>query len=228
MPSLCAALFDLDGTICDSDHLHFAAWRDELAASCNSFILSHEDYKSRISGKPNVLIAQEFLPHLDPDQRSLICTSKESRFRDLASARNALLPMDGLIDLIASLQSCNFRIACVTNAPRINAEFMLRQLGLLERFEHLIIGEECLSSKPSPEPYLEAMRRFDVAPNSCVIFEDSSSGLAAARASGCALAVGVCTTHGAVALQQMGAHAAFQDFSQLSAAALQQLSAHDA
>ncbi len=215
MTSLRAALFDLDGTLCNSDHLHFAAWRDELAAVHNSFDLSYEDYKSRISGKPNALIAQEFLPSLDEQQRAAACASKEARFRELASDADALQPLKGLLGLIASLQSSKIQIACVTNAPRVNAEFMLRRIGLLTCFEHLIIGEECSSSKPSPEPYLEAMRRFKLEPDSCVIFEDSFSGLAAALASGCALTIGLSTTHSADTLKRMGAHAAFLDFSHL-------------
>lgn len=216
-------MFDLDGTICNSDHLHFAAWRDELAASCNSFELSYQDYKIRISGKPNLLIAEEFLNHLDTFQRRNVCLSKETRFRELASSRDALVPLDGLRSLLAFLKSNNVRIACVTNAPRINAEFMLRQMDLLGCFEHLIIGEECLSSKPSPDPYLEAMKRFNVDASSCVVFEDSSSGLMAACSSGCALSIGLCTTHSADALCLMGAHAAVQNFSELDFDALLQL-----
>ena len=223
MPSLHAALFDLDGTLCNSDNLHFAAWRDELAAAPRPYVLTYEDYKGRISGKANVMIAQEFLPYLDATQRALICSNKESRFRDLASLDGALLPLDGLLHLIASLKSCDIRIACVTNAPRMNAEFMLMRIGLSTAFDHLIIGDECSSSKPSPEPYLEAMRRYKVEPKSCVIFEDSSSGLAAACASGAALRVGLCTTHHQHALKQMGAHVAFPDYSCLSVDELRRL-----
>jgi HAD superfamily hydrolase (TIGR01509 family) len=225
MTSLRAALFDLDGTLCNSDHLHFAAWHDELAAAHNAFDLSYEDYKNRISGKPNALIAQEFLPSLDEQQRVAACASKEARFRELASDADALQPLKGLPELIASLQSNQFQVACVTNAPRVNAEFMLRRIGMLTCFEHLIVGEECSSSKPSPEPYLEAMRRFKVEPYSCVIFEDSFSGLAAALASGCALAVGLCTTHSAATLKRMGAHAAFVDFSHLGVDELRRMHA---
>jgi HAD superfamily hydrolase (TIGR01509 family) len=220
-----AALFDLDGTLCDSDHLHFAAWRDELAASCDGFELSYEEYKSRISGKPNATIALEFLPHLDSSRREDACGSKETRFRELASGQNALKPLRGLLNLLSFLPSNQVRIACVTNAPRVNADFMLHQMGIRDWFELLVIGEECLASKPSPEPYLKAMNYFNVDARSCAIFEDSSSGLTAARSSGCALAIGICTTHGADALKQMGAHFAVRDFSELDLAALLLLSA---
>ena len=215
MSSLRAALFDLDGTLCHSDHLHYAAWRDELAASPSPFDLSYEEYKSRISGKPNSLIAHDFLPLLDSDQRALVCASKETRFRELATGPRSLAPLNGLLDLIVRLRSSGVSLACVTNAPRINAEFMLHQLGLTSCFEHLIIGEECSASKPSPTPYLEAMQRFKVEPDACVIFEDSFSGLSAACASKSALVIGLCTTHSADALKQMGAHAAVQNYSEI-------------
>jgi len=227
MPSLRAALFDLDGTLCHSDHLHYAAWRDELAASPCPFHLSYQDYKDRISGKPNALIAHEFLPLLDVGQRAQVCASKEFRFRELATGTGAhsLVPLDGLVDLIARLRSSRIALACVTNAPRINAEFMLHQLDLTGCFEHVIIGEECAASKPSPVPYLEAMQRLNVQPDACVVFEDSFSGLSAACASRSALIIGLCTTHSAGALKQVGAHAAFQDYSEIDFDELLQLRA---
>lgn len=77
------------------------------------------------------------------------------------------------------------RKVAVTNAPRLNAELMLRALGLEGYFEHLVIGTECTRAKPFPDPYLEGMRLVGATDAArCVAFEDSPTGLGAAVAAG--------------------------------------------
>lgn len=81
-----AALFDLDGTLTDSDHLHFEAWRDELAL--HGIPLDHDGYKARISGRPNSMIVDDFLVHLPTyEERMKSAMRKEDRFRELAACK---------------------------------------------------------------------------------------------------------------------------------------------
>lgn len=148
------------------------------------------------------------------------------------------------------MRAAGMRVACVTNAPRINAEFMLRAIGLCwnatvdgstaatttttaattttnstsssssERFsfDTLVIGEECSASKPDPAPYLEAIRRLDLlaSPHSCLVFEDSKSGIMAGNAAKVGAVIGLCTTHSGEVLLGMGAHHTANDFAEMS------------
>lgn len=132
---------------------------------------------------------------------------KEQRFRDLAENRLADLVTPGLTELMGWMDRTGMRSAAVTNAPRANAELMLRSIGRLEWFNALVIGEECSAAKPNPgrlqsihqivgrvtqclinailtEPYLVAMRKLGVEPFQCIAIEDSPSGAAAAVAAG--------------------------------------------
>lgn len=87
------------------------------------------------------------------------------------------------------------RKVAVTNAPRLNAELMLRALDLEGYFEHLVIGTECARAKPFPDPYLEGMRLVGATdPSRCVAFEDSPTGLGAAVAAGIPTARIQCAT----------------------------------
>lgn len=87
------------------------------------------------------------------------------------------------------------RKVAVTNAPRLNADLMLRALDLEGYFEHLVIGTECARAKPFPDPYLEGMRLVGAAdPSRCVAFEDSPTGLGAAVAAGIPTARIQCAT----------------------------------
>jgi beta-phosphoglucomutase-like phosphatase (HAD superfamily) len=232
MSTLRAALFDLDGTLCASDHLHFFAWRDELQASAG-VALDLDAYKRRISGRPNAAIGADFLPALSAERRHAVATSKEARFRELATGEHALRPLPGLLQLLSELQRRDIVCCCVTNAPRVNAEFMLKQLGLTfapsaavdttsespdvarPHFAHLIVGEECSESKPSPVPYLEAMRRISVSPQHCAVFEDSGSGIRAGCASGAKLVCGLLTAQDAATLCKFGAHVCFSDYTEV-------------
>ena len=106
------------------------------------------------------------------------------------------------------------RVAAVTNAPRPNAELMLRALGLADppAFEVLVIGTECARAKPFPDPYLEGMRLLGATdPARCVAFEDSPTGMAAAVAAG-APSVGVTTSQSPAALFGAGASLCVADF----------------
>jgi beta-phosphoglucomutase-like phosphatase (HAD superfamily) len=231
MSTLRAALFDLDGTLCASDHLHFFAWRDELQASAG-VALDLDAYKRRISGKPNSAIGADFLPSLSAEHRHAVATSKEARFRELATGEHSLRPLPGLLQLLDELHRRGIVCCCVTNAPRVNAEFMLKQLGLTfassaaadngessdaarPHFAHLIVGEECSESKPSPVPYLEAMRRCSVPPHHCAVFEDSGSGIRAGCAAGARLVCGLLTAQDAATLCEFGAHVCISDYTEV-------------
>ena len=95
-----------------------------------------------------------------------------------------LEPTPGLVALLDWLQASGMPYAAVTNAPRANAELMLKALSLRDRFETLIIGEELPNPKPHPMPYLNAAEESGIDPAQAIAFEDSLSGIASAHAAG--------------------------------------------
>ena len=200
MPAL---LFDLDGTMLNSDALHEAIFKDILEE--RGVVLGDNWYQQKIHGRLNADIFADLLPELrDPEALSV---EKEAEFR-----RRLPVPYPSLPGLAALLEACEtWPKAVVTNAPRLNAEAMLRAIGVREAFDVLVIGDECAKGKPDPEPYLEAMRQLGVCAENCVAFEDSPSGLRAAHDSG-AYCVGVRSTLDDAALRRAGAHCSIQDF----------------
>ncbi|MFY0680150.1 MAG: HAD family phosphatase [Thalassovita sp.] len=200
MPAL---LFDLDGTMLNSDALHEAIFKDILEE--RGVVLGDNWYQQKIHGRLNADIFADLLPELrDPEALSV---EKEAEFR-----RRLPVPYPSLPGLAALLEDCaTWPKAVVTNAPRLNAEAMLRAIGVREAFDVLVIGDECAKGKPDPEPYLEAMRQLGVRAEDCVAFEDSPSGLRAARDSG-AYSVGVRSTLDDAALRRAGAQCSIQDF----------------
>ncbi|MEM9432029.1 MAG: HAD-IA family hydrolase [Pseudomonadota bacterium] len=201
-----ALLFDLDGTLVDTDSLHFAVFHDILAGTGRA--LSLDEYKTEIMGQPNALIMPRLFPGRDAEHQAL-ADAKEAAFRAQLSA--GLEPTPGTRRLLDWAEAEGVRVAVVTNAPRSNAEAMLGALDLSHRFETVIIGEECARPKPDPLPYQEAMQRLGTTPSRSIAFEDSRSGARAAVASG-AYTFGMRTGLDDATLRSVGVHATLADF----------------
>jgi len=205
-----ALLFDIDGTLCDTDHLHIQQWADLLRPL--GINVDKVYYNAYISGAANVTLSERYWPELTAEQRAAIMSEKERKFREVAA--DTLTPLPGLIDLMDFALNNDIRIACVTNAPRENADFILSKLNIVDKFHILVIGGELPHSKPHPLPYLDAMRQFDVTPDQCIVFEDSVNGVRAGHASG-ACTVGVLTSHVEQTLIDAGAQYTIEDYRQV-------------
>ncbi|MDU8913116.1 HAD-IA family hydrolase [Aestuariicoccus sp. MJ-SS9] len=200
-----ALLFDLDGTLLESDGIHEAVFRELLAK--RGIDMDEGFYARHIHGRLNVDFFAEFLPS-EPDPQAL-SEHKEALFRDRLPRDYPAMP--GAQALLDRAQAQGWRVAAVTNAMRANAEAMLAAIGLRERFDTIVIGEECDRAKPHPDPYLAAMAALGAAPGQTLAFEDSPSGLASARAAG-ARVVGLRSSLDDAALCAAGAHVSIQDF----------------
>ena len=198
-----ALLFDLDGTLVDTDLLHHAAFASILAERGRDLGLA--EYRSRIMGQPNDAILADFFP----GESGEVLDRKEAMFR--ASLASQVTPVAGIHALLDWAEATDTGTAVVTNAPRANAEAMLAAAGLAVRLTLLVIGDECSRPKPDPAPYRTAMAALGATPSRSVAFEDSRSGLRAARSAG-AHVFGMTTGLGPEQLLQAGAHEAIPDF----------------
>lgn len=171
-------LFDLDGTLVNTDELHFAAFQTLLADFGRS--LTMETYRSRIMGASNEAIMHELFPDA-PDRHQHLADRKEALFR---SAVTTLEPTRGVIEVLDWARAHDVRVGVVTNAPRPNADLMLRGLGIVDRIDALVIGEELARGKPDPLPYLTGLQRLRGDAARAIAFEDSLSGIRSASAAG--------------------------------------------
>ncbi|XP_024030671.1 haloacid dehalogenase-like hydrolase domain-containing protein Sgpp [Morus notabilis] len=186
-----AILFDVDGTLCDSDPLHHLAFSEMLQEiGFNGGVpIDEEFYIKTISGKHEADIARALFP--DDHERGIkFVEDQEAVFRRLAAEQ--LKPLNGLFKVKKWVEDRGLKRAAVTNAPRINAELMISRLGLSDFFDAVIIGSECARAKPHPDPYLKALDILKASKNHTFIFEDSVSGIKAGVAAGMQV-VGIAT-----------------------------------
>lgn len=201
-----AILFDLDGTLANTDPIHYAVWQEILQNHGTE--INHEFYKTHISGRQNESIIQDLFPQLSENEGQKLADDKESRFRERAVD---LKPLAGLSDVLTWVQRHQLKTAVVTNAPRANAEFMLNTLNLRECFNILVLAEDVIAGKPDPAPYQYGLKQLEVQPEEAIVFEDSPAGIRSAIQTGIET-IGVASTHEPEHLQDLGVGMVIEDF----------------
>jgi HAD superfamily hydrolase (TIGR01509 family) len=184
-----ALLFDIDGTLADTDALHLQAFNQVLGP--RGHVFDHGRFMRELQGFSNVSIGERFLAGVSPDRQMAIMDEKEAAFRNLVAGE--VRPTTGLMALLARADQESIPMVAVTNAPRLNAEMLLRGLGIMHRFKAVVLGDELPQGKPHPMPYLEGLRAVNAAAGLSVAFEDSRSGIKSASAAGIAT-VGIRTS----------------------------------
>jgi len=200
-------LFDLDGTLVDTDPLHFRAFAT-LMTENDKPAFDLDFYKARIMGFGFVDIMTLLFPERSHDDHRILAERKEQLFRDLV---DIVEPTPGIFELLDWAKERGLRCGVVTNAPRQNAKLVLKALNLDTRFDTLVIGEELAHAKPHPLPYLTGLERLDGAAGTAIAFEDSLSGVRAATAAGIRT-MGMRTSLSEQALRDAGASDVIENF----------------
>lgn len=202
-----ALLFDIDGTLADTDSLHLEAFN--LVLGPRGHVFDHARFTKELQGFSTASICERFLGNEPPNRRLAIMEEKEEAFRNLVLGR--IKPMPGLMALLSRADQANIPMVAVTNAPRLNAEMLLSGLGITHRFKAVVIGDELPYGKPHPMPYLEGLRAVNATHDASVAFEDSRSGVRSASAAGIATA-GMRTSLSHADLMEAGAVLTAGDF----------------
>jgi beta-phosphoglucomutase len=203
---LAAILFDLDGTLVNTDSLHFTLWQQALRDI--GMDIDRPFYDRRISGRLNAEIVRDILAHLPFEEALGIAEAKEAKFRQMGQT---LQPLAGLLEVLDWTDELGLKRAVVTNAPAENAKFMLEALGLSKAFPIMVLAEDVRAGKPDPAPYQQALAELHITPERAIAFEDSPSGVKSATGAGMET-VGIASTHSPDSLAAAGATMVVPDF----------------
>ena len=180
-----AVIFDMDGVLIDSNPTHAAAWIEYLSG----LGLPYEGIDTWMAGKRNDQIMRILLGDTASDDEVFAHgAAKEALYRRMMEPHIEQRLMPGLRPFLDTLAS--FPLGLGSNAEPVNVEFFLNKASLRGRFRAVVDGHQVEHPKPAPDIYLRVAQLMDVDPRECVIFEDSPSGIRAARAAG-AKVVGV-------------------------------------
>ena len=102
----------------------------------------------------------------------------------LPTFKDNIVPMPGLISLVKSLKRYGYNLAIASSSIKSKIDIALEQLNIVKYFQVITSGEEVKHGKPAPDIFLKAAEDAGVNPNSCLVLEDASSGVSAAKAAG--------------------------------------------
>lgn len=172
-----AVIFDLDGTLIDTESVAIRTGRAAFAAL--DAPLDETVFHSLI-GK-DVTSGDAILRAAHPDL-DLVALNRLWRSEFEAEIARNLPLKPGVFELLGLLRQPR---ALCTSSGRDSAQYKLGLAGLADAFAHVVTLDDVQTAKPHPEPYLLTAARLGVAPARCVVFEDSETGAAAAKAAGC-------------------------------------------
>jgi len=179
-----AILFDLDGVLLDTEPLLANAW-NETAKEFNHY-LSNEKLLE-LKGRRRIDCAQKVLKWINKDYsiQELLVIQKSKVNKQLSNAK----PFKGAIDLIKFCINTKVPIALVTSSHNESFKIKSSVNPWLNLFETKILGDDKFISagKPSPDPYLRALKLLDVDPNKTWVVEDSYAGSKSGLKAGCNL-----------------------------------------
>jgi HAD superfamily hydrolase (TIGR01509 family) len=184
-----AFLFDLDGTIVITDDIYFNVWYEILIKY--NIVLTKELYATYIQGNNDKYVLNSLLKNLN------ITLTELSLLKDCLFIKNISMiqVIDGIYEIINKIRLSGHKICIVTNCNRSVASRIVKYINIDKSIDFIISSDDCINGKPHPEPYNNAMHKYNIDAKRCIIFEDSKSGLLSAKNSNAGLLIGIETIY---------------------------------
>ena len=176
-----AAFFDMDGLFLDSE----PQWHQSQQEICARYSYSWDDDDQRICiGGPLSRVGDYISDICAHDMTGPQVVEELTQMMLVKLSSKAIL-MRGAFDAVERVRQV-MPVALVSASPRILMDAALTSLPS-DFFQFTISADDVARTKPFPDPYLEAAKRMGVDPATCVVFEDSLTGIASAKSAGCAV-----------------------------------------
>ena len=173
-------IFDLDGVIVDTARFHFLAWKKmavefdfELTEALNEQLKG----VSRVASLNKILVWANTT--VNPEKFETLAAKKNDDYLTYISAMTEDDILPGVLEILTFLKKENYPIALGSASK--NATTILKKVGLYDLFDTIVDGNSVAKAKPDPEVFLIAARNLNRSPENCVVFEDSSAGITAAK-----------------------------------------------
>ena len=233
-----AVLFDLDGVLTNTAHIHATCWKkifDEylqarstkIGETFRSFDIA-TDYKLHVDGKPRFDGVRDFLKsrgidlpegtHDDPPHKETVCGigNRKSNLVAKVIKTDGIEVYKGSMAFLRHVREKGMKTAVVTSSE--NCQAVLQTAGIRDLFDAQIDGttivSQHLAGKPAPDSYLKAAQLLEVQPNRAVVIEDAISGIQAGVKGSFGLVIGIDRKGNAEELKNNGAHIVVSDLSE--------------
>lgn len=174
-------LWDLDGTLADTEELHFQAWVRTLAV--HGIHYDYEDFLAGFGRNNRSVLTELFRVDATDPLVEEVARHKEQSFRTLL-AQTPLHPLPGVQEWLVHFNQANVRQVISSSGPMANIAAAITKLGIGDYFMGVISGATLPRSKPDPTLFLLSAAAAGASPAACIVVEDSIHGIAAARRAG--------------------------------------------
>lgn len=196
--TLAGIIFDLDGTIIDTETPDYTAWRESYRQF--GLELSMDLWKQRVGrvyydGAPDVFDPLVYFEQITG--KPMDGLSREAQYRRYIALCEAQPILPGVMDILNLARERNLKLGMASNSDRNWVEHWLKFLGLRHYFEHVFTRDDVKNAKPAPDMYTAVVQALGLTPDQCFALEDSPTGMEAALRSGlrCVGIPGTLTAH---------------------------------
>ncbi len=169
-------IFDLDGTLFDSSKANIQSYSRAFSQAGVAF--DEQKYVKNFGLRFGEMM-DVISPGLTDTQKNKIRELKSTYYKEHL---DLVIPNEGLLAII---ESNTYPAALVTTASKVNVDHLLDYFGVKKNlFKVIITGEDVSAGKPDPECYSLALKKLNAKPEECCVFEDSNTGIQAAKSAG--------------------------------------------
>jgi len=176
-----AVLWDMDGTLIDSEEYHWISWRDTMARE--GIAITREQFLSSFGQRNDSIVPKWLGAGATPERVERVADAKEKLYR-LIVRRDGISPLPGVEDWLRGLHDQGWLQAIASAAPRANVDAVLEAMSATRFFQAIVSAEDVRRGKPDPEVYLTAASRLGASPGKCIVLEDAVAGVEGARSAG--------------------------------------------
>lgn len=181
MKNIKAVIFDMDGILIDTERISFNAFKEVLKGY--SYEMSEEFYLTMI-GRNVKSIKEVMLSEYGSSFPFDEIYEKKVKIAVETIDRDGVIIKPGVHELVDYLKDNNYRIAVATSTRKERAHYLLEQIGIKDKVDYIICGDQVVNSKPDPEIFLKAAKGIGIKPQNCMVIEDSDAGILAASRAG--------------------------------------------
>ncbi|WP_284652126.1 HAD family hydrolase [Flavobacterium terrisoli] len=175
-------IFDMDGVIVDTEPVHHFAYNEQFKQL--GIDISPEMYAS-FTGNSTKNIFERLKAEFNLEQEvEALVQTKRNLFNDAFDKKEDLFLLDGVEDLIKELHSKGMQLVLASSSAKVTINRIFNRFNLHQYFSHIVSGEDFPKSKPHPAIFEHAAFLAQTPVNNCIVIEDSTNGVLAAKAAG--------------------------------------------
>jgi len=172
-------IFDMDGVLLDSEKLYLDMNQDffkTLGAGIS--IEEHQTFVGISATKMWTYIKEKFNLKQTVDELKVL--ERDLKYKTLSET--PLVPTNGIVEFLEHLKKKGFTIAIASSSLKKNIDLILKKLSIEKYFDYIVSGEQVERGKPEPDIFLKVANYFNLHPEDCMVIEDSTNGVLAAKA----------------------------------------------